>query len=97
MGKLDELEAQTYDLSDQTISSVEHSIYQKYKVNNATAFDKVVNSKLKQIKGLSYQYAIGMTACIVIALLLWLILRKRVDSEVALLLSHCFLPLFYLQ
>ncbi|WP_406823810.1 paraquat-inducible protein A [Pedobacter sp. KACC 23697] len=84
VGKLDELEAQTYDRSDQTISSVEHSIYQKYKVNNATAFDKVVNAKLKQVKELSYQYAIGMTACIIIALLLWLMLRKRVDSEVTL-------------
>lgn len=83
-GKLDELEAQTYDRSKQTISSVEHSIYQKYKVNNAAAFDKVVSSKLNQIKNLSYQYAIGMTACIVIALLLWLLLRKRVDSEVTL-------------
>ncbi|MGQ7857572.1 paraquat-inducible protein A [Pedobacter sp. WC2501] len=84
VGKLNELEAQTYDLSDQTISSVEHNIYQKYKVNNATAFDKAVNAKLKQIKGLSYQYAIGMTACIIIALLLWLMLRRRVDSEVSL-------------
>jgi len=83
-GKLDELEAQTYDRSDQTISSVEHSIYQKYKVNNGTAFDKVVNAKLKQVKALSYQYATGMTACIIIALLLWLMLRKRVDSEVTL-------------
>ncbi|MBE5319174.1 paraquat-inducible protein A [Pedobacter sp. MR2016-19] len=84
VGKLDELEAQTYDLSDQTISSVEHNIYQKYKVNNAAAFDRAVNSKLKQIKELSYQYAIGMTACIIIALLLWLMLRKRVNSEVTL-------------
>ncbi|WP_052265929.1 paraquat-inducible protein A [Pedobacter kyungheensis] len=83
-GKLDELEAQTYDRSDQTISSVEHSIYQKYKVNNSAAFDKVINAKLSYIKDLSYRYAIGMTACIAIALLLWLWLRKRVNLEVPL-------------
>jgi len=83
-GKLDELEAQTYDRSDQTISSVERSIYHKYKVNDAAAFDKVVDSKLNEIKGLSYQFAIGMTACIAIALLLWLLLRKRVNLEVTL-------------
>ncbi|MCX2493872.1 paraquat-inducible protein A [Pedobacter sp. PF22-3] len=83
-GKLDELEAQTYDRSNETISSVEHSIFQKYKVDNANAFEKVINSKLERIKALSYQYAIGMTACILIALMLWLLLRKRVDSEVTL-------------
>jgi len=83
-GKLDELEAQTYDRSDQTISSVERSIYQKYNVNDDASFDKVVNSKLNEIKGLSYQFAIGMTACIAIALLLWLLLRKRVNLEVTL-------------
>ncbi|WP_412465959.1 paraquat-inducible protein A [Pedobacter sp. KLB.chiD] len=83
-GKLDELEAQTYDRSDETISSVEHSIYQKYKVADATAFDKVVSSKLQRIKDLSYQFAIGMMACVVVALLIWLLLRKRVNIEVAL-------------
>ncbi|WP_293788322.1 paraquat-inducible protein A [uncultured Pedobacter sp.] len=83
-GKLDELEAQTYDRSDETISSVEHSIYQKYKVADAAAFDKVVSSKLQQIKDLSYQFAIGMMACVVVALLIWLWLRKRVNTEVTL-------------
>jgi len=83
-GKLDELEAQTYDRSDETISSVERSIYRKYHVENAAAFNKLTDAKLKRIKGLSYNYAIGMTACIAIALLLWLTLRRKVDLEVPL-------------
>jgi len=86
--KVDELEAQTYDRSDTTITTVERNIYHKYKVNNAIDFDRVVNAKLSQIKASSYQYALAMMVSVVVALLLWLILRKR---------AHLHVPLFIMS
>ncbi|RZK91471.1 MAG: 2-methylisocitrate lyase [Pedobacter sp.] len=86
--KVDELEAQTYDRTDTTITTVEHIIYQKYKVNNATDFDKVVQGKISKIKDLSYQYAFVMMVSVAIALLLWLILKKR---------AHLHIPLFIMS
>lgn len=82
--KVDELEAQTYDHSDTTISKVEQTIYHKYHVNNATAFDKVIGAKLGLIKNESYFYVYIMLGCVAVALVLWLVLRKQVQLHVPL-------------
>ncbi|RZJ73398.1 MAG: 2-methylisocitrate lyase, partial [Flavobacterium sp.] len=86
--KVDELEAQTYDRTDTTITTVEQTIYQKYKVKNSTDFDQVVKAKLDQITDSSHQYAFVMIISVAIALLLWVILRKR---------AHLHVPLFIMS
>jgi len=88
VSKVDELEAQTYDKTDTTITTVEQTIYHKYKVTNSTDFDKVVKSKLDQITASSHQYAFVMIVSVAIALLLWLILRKK---------AHLHVPLFFMS
>ncbi|MGM9477311.1 paraquat-inducible protein A [Pedobacter sp. GSP4] len=80
--KMDELEEQTYDRTDTTITTVERNIYRKYHVNSAPALDRLVNAKLAQIKKDSQQNALGMLACVAIALLMWLFLRKRAQLYV---------------
>lgn len=82
--KLDELENQTYDSTDTTITTVEQNIYHKYHVANATAYDRLINSRLAQIKKETYQCGLGMLGCVAIALILWLFLRKSVQLHVPL-------------
>jgi hypothetical protein len=82
--KLDELEEQTYDSTDTTITTVEQNIYHKYHVADAAAYDRLVNSRLAQIKKESFQCSLGMLGCIAIALMLWLFLRKRAQLHVPL-------------
>ncbi|MGN7987475.1 paraquat-inducible protein A [Pedobacter sp. 22226] len=82
--KVDELEAQTYDSTDTTITTVEQNIYHKYHVTNANAFDRLVNTRLAEIKKASFQFALGMLGCVAIALILWLFLRKKVQLHVPL-------------
>jgi len=82
--KVDELEAQTYDSTDTTITTVEQNIYHKYHVANAKAFDRLVNTRLAEIKKASFQFALGMLGCVAIALMLWLFLRKKVQLHVPL-------------
>jgi len=75
--KMDELEAQTYDNSDTTITTVERNIYRKYHVNNKLAFEKNINSQLAKIKRETGQFAMAMFGCVTIAIVLWLLLRKK--------------------
>lgn len=82
--KMDELEAQTYDSTDTTITTVELNIYRKYHVADAKAYDRLVNSRLAEIKKDSFQFALGMLGCVAIALILWLFLRKRVQLHIPL-------------
>ncbi|TCD12962.1 2-methylisocitrate lyase [Pedobacter frigidisoli] len=82
--KVDELEAQTYDRTDTTITTVERNIYRKYHVDNEASFDRVVQARLAKIKKASLSYALGMLGCVTIALVLWLFLRKQVQLHVTL-------------
>jgi len=82
--KLDELENQTYDSTDTTITTVEQNIYHKYHVANAADLDKLVNSRLALIKKETIQCAFGMLGCLAVALAFWLFLRKKVQLHVPL-------------
>jgi hypothetical protein len=79
--KVEELEAQTYDHSGRTITSVERTIYRKYKVDNAAAFEKTIGSKMDKIKSASNLYALVMVGCVTAALLLWTLLRRKVQIQ----------------
>lgn len=82
--KMDELEAQTYDRTDTTITTVERTIYRKYHVANSKAFDAVVKERVAQIKKASFYFVSGMLGCVGVALLLWLFLRKQTALHVPL-------------
>jgi len=94
--KVDELEQQTYDRTDTTITTVEQNIYRKYHVANANAFNKLVNNRLAQIKQQTLNYALGMLGCVAVALLLWLFLRKRVQLHVPLFIMSLLFALILL-
>jgi hypothetical protein len=76
--KLDQLENETYDNSQLASSTVKGHIYRKYKVNNSAAFEKTINSRLSNIRTLTFKYTYAMLGCVLFALCLWLLMRKQV-------------------
>ena len=76
--KMDQLENETYDNSQLASSTVTSHIYRKYKVDNAAAFEKTVNSQLAAIRALTFKYTYAMLGCVLFALFLWLLMRKQV-------------------
>ncbi|WP_316830488.1 paraquat-inducible protein A [Pedobacter aquatilis] len=82
--KVDELEKQTYDRTDTTISTVERNIYRKYHVANNSRFEQLVNKRLAQIKEESFSAALFILGCVTVVLLMWVFLRKREQLHVPL-------------
>lgn len=79
--KVEELEAQTYDNTGRTITSVERAIYRKYKVDNAAAFEKTIGSRIDSIKSASNLYALIMIGCVIVAIVLWALMRRKVQIQ----------------
>ncbi|ETZ23096.1 paraquat-inducible protein A [Pedobacter sp. V48] len=76
--KIDQLEKQTFDNSEPANVKVTRHIYAKYQVSNAAEFEKKISALLTKTTTLTYHYAYGMAACVVLALCLWLLMRKQV-------------------
>ncbi|ALL05946.1 2-methylisocitrate lyase [Pedobacter sp. PACM 27299] len=76
--KVDQLEKETFDNTEPASVTVKRHIYKKYHVNNTPAFEKTINSKLNTIQTLLYQYTYAMIGCLLLALSLWLFLKKQV-------------------
>ncbi|MEJ7560151.1 MAG: paraquat-inducible protein A [Pedobacter sp.] len=77
--KIDQLENATYDNSQVASSTVTAHIYRKYKVDNARAFEKTIITQLTNIRSLTFKYAYAMLGCVLLALCLWLAMRKQVQ------------------
>lgn len=76
--KIDQLEKQTFDNSEPVNVKVTRHIYAKYQVSNAEEFEKKIDELLTKTRTLTYHYAYGMAGCVVLALGLWLLMRKQV-------------------
>ena len=76
--KVDQLENVTYDNTEPASVTVNRHIYKKYKVNNKADFEKTVNSELSSIRKLLNTYTYAMIGCVLLALGLWLLLKKQV-------------------
>ncbi|KLT63845.1 paraquat-inducible protein A [Pedobacter sp. BMA] len=74
--KMDELEKQTFDRSSSATTKVTRYILQKYKVNNVAGFEKSIKSRIAAIQVQLKNYFYAMAGCALIALLLWIPLRK---------------------
>ncbi|RZJ87191.1 MAG: 2-methylisocitrate lyase [Chryseobacterium sp.] len=82
--KIDQLESQTYDATSEASTAVTKSLFKKYKVSTPTEFNKQINSKLKVIDQISYEYMYGMFACVIVALGLWWIMKNKVHLQTVL-------------
>ncbi len=79
LSKMQQLGQQTYDSSRNQQLLVINTVYKKYNVANADAFNKKTTSMLNTIEHATYAYAVGMLACILIILAVWRLLRNRND------------------
>ncbi len=75
-GKVNELQAQTYDSTDDAAAAVTAYMFHKYNVADSTNFSKTVTTRLATIKALSYTYVYWMLCGVLAALALWLLMRR---------------------
>ncbi len=79
--KINELLNQTYDATYEANEKVVQSTCLKYHVANLTDFDHAVDSQINLIWSTTIQNAIKMMACVLVALLLWVVMRKKVHLQ----------------
>ncbi|MDP9080473.1 MAG: paraquat-inducible protein A [Bacteroidota bacterium] len=79
--KIDQLAKQTYDNTFETSSQVDKYLYNKYHVSDPVEFNKKVSLQLAAIRQVTYNYAYAMLGCVVVALALWLLMRKQVHLQ----------------
>lgn len=76
--KFEELAKQTYDSTHVAINTVTKQMYTKYHVTDKISFNKQIETRLDQMRTITYNYAYAMLGCVAFALLMWLIMRKKV-------------------
>ncbi len=76
--KIDQLKKETFDNTEPASVTVKRHIYKKYHVASTAAFEKTINVQLSNIRKLMYIYTFGMIGCVLLALCLWLLLKKQV-------------------
>ena len=76
--KVDQLEAQTFDNTEPASVTVNRNIYKKYHVNNSAAFEQTISSQLETVRKQMNSYTYAMIGCVLLALCLWLLMRKQV-------------------
>ncbi|WP_316820259.1 paraquat-inducible protein A [Pedobacter gandavensis] len=76
--KVDQLENETFDNTEPASVTVKRHIYKKYHVNNNVDFEKTIEAQLNEIQREMYTYTFAMIGCVLLALCLWLLLKKQV-------------------
>lgn len=76
--KVDQLESQTFDNTEPASVTVTRHIYKKYRVADAEAFEQTVNLQLNKIRTQMMNYTYAMVGCVLLALCLWLLMRRQV-------------------
>jgi hypothetical protein len=79
--KINQLENQTYDNTSEANDKVTKFIYRKYRVSDQAAFDKVVKNRLTLIWKRTIKNALAMLASVLAALILWWLVRKKVQLQ----------------
>jgi hypothetical protein len=79
--------AQQSGTLDSTITandSLTAKMYNKYHVSSPEEFNDKLTASLDNIRTITYDYSFGMLGCVVVVLLLWWLLRNRVDLHATL-------------
>lgn len=82
--KMGQLEDQTYDKTEIAKNAMTQQMFARYNVANIADFDKTVKNKVAAIQKLTYNYAYAMLGCVLLALALWLLLRKKAQLQTTL-------------
>ncbi|MBB6107589.1 Paraquat-inducible protein A [Mucilaginibacter lappiensis] len=79
--KINQLGKQIYDSTSTANYEITKYEYRKYHVADPVAFNNRINSQLTAIRTVTYNYALAMLGCVVMALVLWLLMRKQVHLQ----------------
>jgi hypothetical protein len=79
--KINQLGKQIYDSTSIANYEITKYEYRKYHVADPVAFNNRINSRLTSIRTVTYNYALAMLGCVVMALVLWLLMRKQVHLQ----------------
>jgi len=75
--KVDQLEKQTFDNTEPTSVTVRRHIYKKYGVADTQSFEKNIDLQLSSVQSSLYHYTYVMIGCVLLALCLWLLMKKQ--------------------
>ncbi len=85
MGKLAALQQTAYyDSTANANDSVANFMYHKYHVSSPEELNNKFDTSLNRIRTITYDYSFAMLGCIIVVLMLWWLLRKRVELHATL-------------
>lgn len=84
--KIEQLESQIYDSTRVANYSVTKYVYKKYSVSDPVTFNKKITARMDSLKDDLIRYTSILLACVLIALMMWALLRKQVDLQTPLFL-----------
>ncbi|MHA4895942.1 paraquat-inducible protein A [Pedobacter sp. PWIIR3] len=85
MSKFDALEHTKYVDSTLAVTlAATNKVYKKYRVSSLDQLNQKMLSSLANIKTDTYNYSFAMLGCVVVVLVLWWVLRKRVELHATL-------------
>ena len=82
--KFEELAEQTYDSTETAYLKMTTHMFKKHGVKDAASFNKHMETRLKSIRKVTYNYAYGMLGFVALVVLIWVILRKKVHLHTSL-------------
>lgn len=91
--KFSEMAGQTYDSTKVAINQVAQKLYAKYNVQSQDAFNQQLESQFNSIRKTTYHYAYAMLGCVGIAVLTWIVLRKKAHLYTTLFVMSLLLAL----
>jgi hypothetical protein len=94
--KINQLGKQIYDSTSTANYKITKYEYRKYHVADPAAFNNRINSQLTSIRTVTYNYALAMLGCVVMALILWLLMRKQVHLQTILFVTSLLFALVLL-
>lgn len=80
-GKLKKVEAQTFDSTQSAIEAVTDSMFTRYNVAVTEEFNKTITSRVAAIQQQTYNYAYAMLACVLAALILFVVMRRHIHVQ----------------
>jgi hypothetical protein len=84
VGKINQLEQETYDSTGTATAAVTAYMNGKYHVADAAAFDKQITAQLDDVRQKSFNYLYAMVGIVLIVLLFWGLLRNQIHLKATL-------------
>jgi hypothetical protein len=81
---INKLEQQTYDSTEKITTAVLSHMYQKYRVANTVDLGKQITLQLAAIRIVTNNYLFAMLGCVLLALVLWLLMRRQAHLQTTL-------------